>query len=234
MSPPSTPPRPTDRSLRSAKIVAIVVVVAALVVAQRLGVFEEFADPSRVKQTLVSLGPWGYFAFVSAYAAFQPFGLPGTVFILAAPLIWPWPVAYALSMTGTMCATVVGFTFCRFVARDWISARLPARLRRYDEALARRAFRTVFILRFIFWMPPSLHAFFGLSKVSFGTHFWASFLAYLLPLFLVSFFGQKLVDVLRNTPAHVWLGVFVVAAFVVLVGWLVRRGRAPVGKAQGR
>ena len=39
-------------------------------------------------------------------------------------LIWPWPVAYALSMTGTMAASVVGFSFARFIARDW-DPRLP-------------------------------------------------------------------------------------------------------------
>ncbi len=57
----------------------------------------------------MELGPWGYVAFVAAYAALQPFGVPGTVFIMAAPLIWPWPVAFALSMAGTMAASVVGF-----------------------------------------------------------------------------------------------------------------------------
>ena len=56
-----------------------------------------------------------------------------------------------------------------FVARDWLAPRVPARFRRYDEALARRAFLTVFVLRFVFWMPPFLHVFFGVSRVSFAT-----------------------------------------------------------------
>jgi hypothetical protein len=90
--------------------------------------------------------------FVLAYALLQPFGVPGTIFVVAAPLIWPWPAAFAVSMAGTMAASVVGFSFARFVARDWVSARIPARLRRYDEAIARHAFTTVVVLRLVLWV----------------------------------------------------------------------------------
>ena len=202
---------------------AVLVVLAALAVAQRLGVFEQFKDPTQLTQTLVRLGPWGYLAFVVAYALLQPFGVPGTVFVMAAPLIWPWPIAFALSMVGTMAASCVGFSFSRFVARDWVVGIIPARFRKYDEALERRAFTTVFLLRLIFWMPPLLHAFFGVSKVRFATHFWGSLLGYLLPLFLVSFFGQKLFDALRHAPAAVWLGLGIGVAIIGIGTWLVRR-----------
>ena len=99
----------------------------------------------------------------------------------------------------------------------------PERFRRYDDALARQGFRTVFLLRLVFWMPPLLHAFFGVSKVRFWTHFWGSFLGYLLPLFLMSFFGQALFDALRRAPASAWI---VVAAGLLAAGFaalVVRR-----------
>lgn len=207
------------------KLAAVVAVIVLLVIAQRLGVFEEFKDPERVRDTLVELGPWGYLAFIVAYAALQPFGVPGTVFVMAAPLIWPWPVAYALSMVGTMAASVIGFSFSRFVARDWIAAKIPQRFRKYDEALERNAFRTVVVLRFIFWMPQLLHAFFGLSKVRFSTHFWGSLVGYAVPLLLVSYFGQKLFDAMRNAPAGVWIAVGAAAAAIAVLVWAVRRRR---------
>src|SRR5579863_7852895 len=96
--------------VRALRIAALVLILAALAVAERYGVFHEFADPARVARTLVERGAWGYLTFVVAYAAIQPFGVPGTVFVVAAALIWPWPVAFALSMAGTMAASVVGFT----------------------------------------------------------------------------------------------------------------------------
>ena len=210
---------------------AVLGVLVVLAVAYRFGVFRELADPPSVARTLVELGAWGYLVFIVAYAMFQPFGVPGTVFIVAAPLLWPWPVAFALSMAGTMAASVVGFSFARFVARDWLSGRIPARFRKYDDALAARAFTTVFLLRLVFWMPPLLHAFFGVSKVRFWTHFWASFFGYLLPILLVSFFGQRLFDLARNAPPEAWVGLGVGFLLVVGIAWAVRRHRRPDTRA---
>lgn len=211
--------------MRNARIAAVLVVIVGLVVAQRFGVFHLVSEPARLRDALVALGPKGYAAFVVAYACLQPFGVPGTVFVFAAPLIWPWPVAFALSMVGTMAASVVGFSFARFVARDWISARIPDRFRRYETALAERGFATVALLRFVFWMPPLLHAFFGVSKVSFSAHFWGSVVGYLVPLFLVSFFGQRLFDAMKDAPAWVWALVALGTLAFFATTWLVGRWR---------
>ncbi|MRG91010.1 TVP38/TMEM64 family protein [Polyangium spumosum] len=218
------PPEPTaSRSLRHAKIAAVAAVALGLFVAQRLGLFEVFGEPARIKQALVELGPWGYVAFVAAYAALQPFGVPGTIFVLAAPLIWPWPVAFVLSMAGTMAASVVGFSFARFVARDWVAKLVPARFRAYDEALAKRAFFTVFLLRFLFWMPPMLHVFFGVSRVRFQTHFWGSLAGYFLPLLATSYFGEKVFDAMRDAPPSAWIGVGAVLVVVLGLFWFFTR-----------
>ena len=192
-----------------------------LALAKWLGVFEQLREPARLAKSLVELGAWGYVAFIVTYAVVQPFGVPGTIFVFAAALIWPWPIAFALSMIGTMAASVVGFSFARFVARDWISSRIPERFKRYDDALARRAFVTVALLRLIFWMPPLLHAFFGVSKVRGSTHFWGSLIGYLIPLFLMSFFGQRVFDLLRSAPPSTWilLGAFIVLLALSIFMW---------------
>ncbi|WP_437325266.1 TVP38/TMEM64 family protein [Sorangium sp. So ce381] len=222
-SPADPPALSPSRAGRGVKIGVVAAAATLLVVAQRMGLFELFGEPARIKQALLSLGPWGYVAFVLAYAALQPFGVPGTVFILAAPLIWPWPVAFALSMAGTMAASVVGFSFARFVARDWVSARVPARFRAYDEALKRRAFPTVFLLRLVLWMPPMLHVFFGLSGVRFWTHFWGSLAGYTLPLLATAYFGQRVFDALRDAPPSAWAGMGAAAVAVMVLLWLARR-----------
>jgi uncharacterized membrane protein YdjX (TVP38/TMEM64 family) len=211
--------------MRRAKIAAVLVAVAIVVVAQRLGLFDLASEPARVKQAILDLGPWGYVAFVVTYTVFQPFGVPGTVFVLAAPLIWPWPVAFALSMIGTMGASVVGFSFARFVARDWVAKTIPARFHAYDAALERRAFATVFLLRLIFWMPQVLHAFLGVSRVRFSTHFWGSAAGYVLPLLVTSYFGPKAFDAMRAAPPSVWIGAAIVVAAVALLTWAIRRRR---------
>jgi uncharacterized membrane protein YdjX (TVP38/TMEM64 family) len=179
---------------RFAKLGLVAIVVTMLLVAYRFGVLAKVSEPQSLAHSLIAMGAWGYLLFLLAYTVLQPFGIPGTVFVVAAALIWPWPIAFALSMVGTMLASVVGFAFARFIARDWIAARIPLRFRKYDEALERNAFQTVVLLRIIFWMPPPLHAFFGVSRVPFWTHFWGSALGYLAPLFLVSVFGSRMFD----------------------------------------
>jgi uncharacterized membrane protein YdjX (TVP38/TMEM64 family) len=208
------------------KLVALAAVAALLTLAYRFGVFDQLGEPARLAKSLVDLGPWGYLAFVVSYMLLQPFGVPGTVFIVAAPLIWPWPVAFALSMVGTMAASVVGFSFARFVARDWVTPRIPARFRRYDDALVRRAFVTVFVLRLVFWMPPLLHAFFGVSRVRGWTHFWGSLAGYVLPLLLVSFFGERLFDAVRTVPRGAWAAGGVAFTAIATAAWGWRRCRA--------
>lgn len=194
----------SPRALLTAKLGVVVLAVSALALAYRAGVFANVSNPRSLARMLVEMGAWGYVAFVVAYTVLQPFGVPGTVFIVAAPLIWPWQTAFALSMVGTMSASVVGFSFARFVARDWISARIPARFRKYDAALERSALRTVFLLRLIFWMPQLLHSFLGVSKVRFWTHFWGSLLGYVPPLFLVSYLGSELFDANGHLQPNAW------------------------------
>lgn len=187
----------TSRYKRIAKIALIGLVMGAALVAHRMGWLDHFGAAAQCKQMLVDLGPWGYLAFVVAFSIIQPFGVPGTVFVIAASLIWPWPVALTLSTVGTMGASVVGFSFARFVARDTVAKLIPARFKRYDDALERRAFATVATLRLLFWMQPLLHAFFGISKVRFWTHFWGSLAGYAVPLIVLTFFGERLLAFFR-------------------------------------
>jgi uncharacterized membrane protein YdjX (TVP38/TMEM64 family) len=210
------------------KIAAVLGVVAMLALAYYLGLFQQFESPTRAKETLTALGAWGYVAFIVAYALLQPFGVPGTVFVFVAPLIWPWPTAFALSMTGTMAASVIGFSFARFIARDFVSSRIPQRFRKYEDALERRGFVTVATLRFIFWMPQVLHAFLGVSKVRFSTHFWGSLVGYAPILLAVSYFGEKFMDAMKDAPPKVWIGLALGVALVAATTFVVRRSkRAP-------
>lgn len=214
-----------------AKVAVVVAALVVLLMAERLGILRELREPAVLARSLVALGAWGYLAFIVAYALLQPFGIPGTVFVVAAALIWPWPIAFALSMTGTMAASIVGFSFARLVARDWIAKRIPERFKKYDDALAARAFLTVFTLRIIFWMPPLLHAFFGVSKVRFWTHFWGSFVGYLLPLFFMSYFGEKLFEMARNAPPQAWIAT-ALAITMLAAGALYWRRRKASAQAR--
>jgi uncharacterized membrane protein YdjX (TVP38/TMEM64 family) len=196
--------RPPLRSTFSAKLALVALVLAGLAAAYHAGVFAWVARPKTLADSLVAMGGWGYVLFILTYTLLQPFGAPGTVFVVAAPLIWPWQTAFALSMIGTMCASVIGFAFARFVARDWVSARIPAKLQTYQKPLEQNAFETVVLLRLIFWMPQALHFFLGVSAVRFWTHFWGSLVGYVPPLLVVSYFGNRVFDTAGNMRPDAW------------------------------
>lgn len=215
------------RSL-GAKLGVVALVLVVLACAWHFGVFARLGEPRALARALVEMGGWGHLAFVVSYTVLQPFGVPGTVFVVAAPLIWPWQTAFALSMIGTMLASIVGFMFARFIARDWVEARIPARLRKYDAALERSAFLTVVILRLLLWMPQPLHFFFGVSKVGFWTHFWGSLIGYAPTLFLVSYLGAEMFDASGKMQPAAWpiMGALFVASVVIAVlarAWERRR-----------
>ena len=221
------------RRQRSARIALVALVVVGLAIAYRFGVFARVAEPRILAQTLVAMGVWGYVAFVLAYAVLQPFGVPGTIFIIAAPLIWPWQTAFVLSMVGTMAASVIGFYFARFVAKDWVSARIPARFRKYERSLEESALRTVIVLRLIFWMPPPLHFFFGVSRVGFWTHFWGSLVGYVPPLLLVSYLGDRMFDASGRMQPGAWPILGVLSAVSITVALVARHLERRRARAEG-
>jgi uncharacterized membrane protein YdjX (TVP38/TMEM64 family) len=224
----------TPPSMRPVQLGIIALVLVLLASAWHFGVFSRVGEPRALADTLIRAGAWGYLTFVVAYALLQPFGVPGTGFVVAASLIWPWPTAFALSMVGTMAASVVGFSFARFVARDWVSARIPQRLRKYDAALERSAFQTVVVLRLIFWMQLMLHSFFGVSKVGFWTHFWGSVVGYALPLLLVSYLASSMFDAAGSMQPGAWpimAGLIALSVVIAVVARAWERGRLSASRA---
>ncbi len=104
-----------------------------------------------------------------------------------------------------------------------MSKHLPKRFERWSDRLAERAFSTVFLLRVFFLMSPLLHAFFGISKVRFRTHILASALAYVVPIFLICYFGQQALDYIERAPLlHIGIGVLIVVK-ASIIAILMRR-----------
>ena len=205
------------------RLLLVLLVAALLVGAWQSGLLHWLTEPQRLAEEIAGLGATGMVAFILIYGLLQPFGVPGTVFVVAATLIWPWPVAFGLNMVGTMLASLIGFGFARVVAREWVAARIPARFRQYDALLEERAFATVALLRLILWMPQALHFFLGVSRVPAWTHFWGSLVGYLFPLLLVSYLGDRLFDGAGKMQTDAWPALVLMG--VVSVGgalWLKR------------
>ena len=81
------------------------------------------------------------------------------------------------------------------------------------------------VLRFVCWMPPLLHAFFGVSRVGFWTHFWGSLVGYFIPLLATAYWGEAAFEAALAAPAWVWIAVGIGAVAATAGAWLLRRRR---------
>lgn len=216
---------------RNLKIALVVVSALVVIAAWRLGLFELFSDPERLKTTLLGMGVAGYLVFLAAFAIMQPVGVPGVVFVVGATYVWPKPIAFALSLLGSLIASTVGFLFARFIARDWIAEKLPPRLRVWDDRIARNGLWTAAVLRIVFFMNPLIHGLFGVSRVRYLTYVGGSALGYAPGLVVVVWASGSAMDYLREQePARLlpWVGlVVVVFALFRGVRWWRRRSGAP-------
>ena len=109
----------------------------------------------------------------------------------SAPLIWSPAHALLLSWIGAVVASAVAFGFARFVARDWAQDHAPARIRKLDEKLAQDGFRTVALLRLIFYTTPALQFALGVSRVRFRPFLLGTVVGVLPFTLLMTVFGAE-------------------------------------------
>jgi uncharacterized membrane protein YdjX (TVP38/TMEM64 family) len=113
-------------------------------------------DDGNVARLLTETGPIGPIVFVVVMWVTQPFGVPGFVYMVPAGIVWPAPVAIAVSWVGNMGSSYLGFSFARWFARDWVKARIPPRMHVFDDRLADGGIMPVIGLRLVFGqLPPA-------------------------------------------------------------------------------
>ena len=216
--------------MRTRRLAVLAAALGLLIGAWRLGVFQLLKDPAHVKALLLESGSLGFLVYVVAFAVLQPISpMPGVVFIVAASLVWPPPVAIALSMVGSTLAAVNGFWFARYLARDWVEQWIPDKLRKYDEHLATRGFLTVVALRLFFWTNQGLNFLFGLSRVGFTTHLVGTVVAFVPVVIALTYLGDAMMTVLLHQPMERWVAAAVVIVVAVGVRVVVVRARRVAG-----
>lgn len=195
-------------------------VLVALGLAWRSGAFEGFRDATRMHDLIRSWGPWAYVLYFATFVVLMPFGVPAFVWVLPAGLLWPFWVAYPLSLAAVAGGASLGFVFARFVARDWVAARLPPRVRRLDEQFSARGLWAVVLFRLVFQLGAPTHWLLGLSKVRYGTFVAGTVIGAMPAVALVAWLGH---DALHWVETHAVLALGLAAAAAVVVVVLRRR-----------
>lgn len=179
-------------------------------------------QPDAMIEWLRDSGPLGPVAFVLLFSTLQALGMPGILFLLTSVAVWP-DVAFFLNWAGAVGAGTVGYVFARWIARDWVTARLPERLHRFDERLARNGLRTVIAIRLVLFLFTPSHWALGISRVDFRAMLLGSIIGFGPPVAFYTFLGVQAIAFLEEQPFEVWLAAGACVAVLVLLYQLHQR-----------
>jgi uncharacterized membrane protein YdjX (TVP38/TMEM64 family) len=202
----------------------------ALGVAWENGTLRDFADGDRLRALLATMGPWAYLLFVVTFAVIHPFGVPALLWVLTAAVLWPFWIAFSLSLAGAALGGSVAFLFARYLAREWVAARLPLRLRRYDERLEAHGLTAVIVIRLVLRVNPATPLMLGLSRVRYDKFLLGTVVGLVPSIAFGTYFGPQALHWAEANAALFWGGI----AALVLIAILVQRVVAARARSKRR
>ncbi len=197
----------------NSKIWALMVVAVAALAFVALGGLGWVLDDGNVEALLTENGAIGPIIFVVVMWVTQPFGVPGFVYMAPAGIIWPFPLAIALSWIGNMGSSYLGFAFARWVARDWVKARIPPRMHAFDARLAEGGVTPIIGLRLVFGQLPPADWLLGVTRVTTPTFLLGTGIGIIPGAVIAVVAGGGLIRLLLDLPT--WAAVATVAALAV-------------------
>ncbi len=127
----------------------------AILAALRFASVHDLASPELLRGGFAPLGGWAPFAFAAIYAAGTVLALPGTVFTVAAVVLFgPW-WGFAVALAGATLGASGAFAVARGLGRRSVVRRLGhlERWRAFDGVLERHGAVAVLLLRLLPVLP---------------------------------------------------------------------------------
>lgn len=188
---PSTPLPPAPWYVRAIRIGLVLLTLGAAGYVLFGGVLGDLSV-DEVVSLVQGAGVLGIALYVLAFAALQPLGVSSHLFTASAGLIWaPW-MAIPIALTGALASASVCFGFSRFVAYDWVQARLPEKLIKYEQWLVDNGLKGMILFRAITYTSQPAMFMMGTTRVSFLTMLLGSAVGFIPMVCLGVFFGDSL------------------------------------------
>lgn len=141
--------------------------VAAVVALIAVGMtFRDDLSIAGVERALDDLGAWAPLAFMMAYAIATVAFLPGLILTIAGGVLFGPVFGTLYSLTGATVGATLAFLVSRYVASDWVEARIGGRLERLVKGVEREGWRFVAFTRLVPIFPFNLLNYaLGLTKI---------------------------------------------------------------------
>jgi len=206
-------------------VVFIVIIVTLFIVMNGFGFGNNIQD---LQDWITSFGLWGPIVFFVIYLGAVIATIPGTIFgVIAGALFGSVIGVILISISSTVGASIT-FLIARYFARDSVARWLLKNktMKRFDKLTEEHGMILVGLTRLIPLFPFTLLNYaFGLTKVSFKTYVFWSWLC-MLPGTIIVVVGTDAITQVITQGRVPWLlvGVLVITALVLgLITWYGRR-----------
>jgi uncharacterized membrane protein YdjX (TVP38/TMEM64 family) len=208
------------------KPVILILIIVSLFIIMNLYGFGQ--DVEKLQSWIQSLGIWGPVAFFIIYLGAVIATIPGTIFgVIAGGLFGSLVGVILISISSTIGASIC-FLIARYFARDTIASWLSKNktMKRLDELTEEQGMMIVGLTRLIPLFPFTLLNYgFGLTKVSFKTYVFWSWLC-MLPGTILVVVGTDILTQSLTQGRISWelLGVLLITCIALgLIVWYSRR-----------
>jgi uncharacterized membrane protein YdjX (TVP38/TMEM64 family) len=188
-----------------------------------------YLQQDKLRELIAAYGALAPAIYILIYSLAPVLFLPGLPITIAGGIMFGpfWGVVYTI--TGATIGASLAFLTARYVARDWVAAKLTGpKWEKLDSEVARHDWKVVAFTRLIPAFPFNLLNYaFGLTKVPFAHYVIATFVCMLPACIAFIVFSSSILDLVRGniSPASL-LGIGLIV-LVSLIPVLYRRFRKP-------
>lgn len=175
---------------------ALRVALTVLVITLAIGLFVtgelEGFSLEKTAALIRGYGHWGVFVYLLAFTLLQPLGLSGNMFAVVAGLVWAKPLAMLIALVGAFGSSMTSLAFARFVAYDWVQARIPPKLRKYERWVAEHGLLGVIVYRIATFTLHPAQLLIGVINVPMPRLIIGTLIGFIPPVFIGVVLGGEL------------------------------------------
>jgi len=187
-----------------------------------------YLQQDKLRELIAGYGALAPAIYILIYALAPVLLLPGLPITIAGGIMFGpfWGVVYTI--TGATIGASLAFLVARYVARDWVAARLTGpKWEKLDSEVARHGWKMVAFTRLIPAFPFNLLNYaFGLTKVPFAHYLVATFFCMLPACIAFIVFSSSLLELIKGNispTALLGIGLIVLVSLIPVLYRLFKK-----------
>lgn len=215
------------------KFLVLILFLAGAAYLFRFTPVKELITPRFLNHILGATGWWAPVIFIFLEAVAISLFVPASIPILLGAGLFGASWGFFCGWTGAVLGASMAFFVGRTLGRDFVASLIGDRLKRYDDAIVRNGFATVFYLRLLNSPFTPLNYGLSLTRVRFRDFFFGTGLGVAVSIFVLTFLGGAIRDAwasgkwdgLISLKVGLAMGIFCFSFFVPMI---VKRVRGAV------